>query len=209
MTKILAQEYKQLKEDAQEGFIVNLVKEDDLFLWEVALFGPPGTIYQGGYFKAHMQIPVNYPFEPPSFKFLSKMWHPNIFETGEVCISILDNEWTSALRIEKLLISIISLLNEPNSSNAANVDASRTYLLWRQGDNNLYEDMIKHEVAESRAEADKDGVVVPLTVEQYCAKHTSVEHDDLWMLIHEFNSIDSDSDLDSEDEAADEDVLDV
>ena len=49
--RALALEYKSLQDEPVEGFRVNLVSEDDMFVWEVALFGPPDTLYQGGYFK--------------------------------------------------------------------------------------------------------------------------------------------------------------
>ena len=49
--RALALEYKGLSEDPVEGFRVKLVNEEDMFVWEVALFGPPDTLYQGGYFK--------------------------------------------------------------------------------------------------------------------------------------------------------------
>ena len=55
----------------------------------MAIFGPPGTVYEGGYFKARLRFPNNYPYSPPAMKFLSQMWHPNVYENGDLCISIL------------------------------------------------------------------------------------------------------------------------
>ena len=49
--RALAMEYKSLQEEPVEGFRVKLVTDEDMFVWEVALFGPPDTLYQGGYFK--------------------------------------------------------------------------------------------------------------------------------------------------------------
>jgi ubiquitin-conjugating enzyme E2 R len=51
--------------------------------------GPPNTIYQGGYFKSIIKFPPDYPYSPPTVRFSTKMWHPNIYENGDVCISIL------------------------------------------------------------------------------------------------------------------------
>ena len=65
------------------------VDDSNIFDWQIAIFGPPGTAYAGGYFKAHIRFPGDYPFSAPSFRFLTKIWHPNIYENGEVCISIL------------------------------------------------------------------------------------------------------------------------
>ncbi|KAK7889745.1 hypothetical protein WMY93_025305 [Mugilogobius chulae] len=80
---------KSLQDEPVEGFKVTLVDESDMYNWEVAIFGPPNTHYEGGYFKARLKFPVDYPYSPPSFRFLTKMWHPNIYENGDVCISIL------------------------------------------------------------------------------------------------------------------------
>uniref|UniRef100_A0A182YM93 UBIQUITIN_CONJUGAT_2 domain-containing protein n=1 Tax=Anopheles stephensi TaxID=30069 RepID=A0A182YM93_ANOST len=52
--RALSLEYKSLQEEPVEGFRVKLLNEDNLFEWEVAIFGPPDTLYQGGYFKAYM-----------------------------------------------------------------------------------------------------------------------------------------------------------
>ncbi|GBP13931.1 Ubiquitin-conjugating enzyme E2 R2 [Eumeta japonica] len=78
--RALALEYKSLQEEPVEGFRVKLLGEDNLFEWEVAIFGPPDTLYQGGYFKAHMKFPPDYPYSPPSIRFLTKVWHPNVYE---------------------------------------------------------------------------------------------------------------------------------
>uniref|UniRef100_A0A8C4QIW3 Ubiquitin conjugating enzyme E2 R2 n=1 Tax=Eptatretus burgeri TaxID=7764 RepID=A0A8C4QIW3_EPTBU len=87
--KALLLELKGLQEEPMEGFAITLVDESDLYNWEVAIFGPPNTLYEGGYFKAQMKFPKDYPYSPPTFRFLTKMWHPNIYENGDVCISIL------------------------------------------------------------------------------------------------------------------------
>ncbi|KAK1130997.1 hypothetical protein K0M31_017300 [Melipona bicolor] len=79
--RALALEYKSLQEEPVEGFRVKLVNEDNMFEWEVAIFGPPDTLYQGGYFKAHMKFPPDYPYSPPSIRFMTKVWHPNVYET--------------------------------------------------------------------------------------------------------------------------------
>ena len=60
------------------------VDDSNIFDWQIAIFGPPGTTYGGGYFKAHIRFPGDYPFSAPSFRFLTKIWHPNIYENGEV-----------------------------------------------------------------------------------------------------------------------------
>lgn len=98
--KALQKELSDLNSSPVEGFRVNVSSQENLFIWDVAIFGPPGTLYEGGYFKvfrssltskikARLFFPNDYPYSPPSLQFLTKMFHPNIYETGEVCISIL------------------------------------------------------------------------------------------------------------------------
>uniref|UniRef100_A0A4W5QZX5 UBC core domain-containing protein n=1 Tax=Hucho hucho TaxID=62062 RepID=A0A4W5QZX5_9TELE len=81
--KALMLEMKSLQEEPVEGFRITLVDESDLYNWEVAIFGPPNTHYEGGYFKARIKFPIDYPYSPPSFRFLTKMWHPNIYEVSD------------------------------------------------------------------------------------------------------------------------------
>lgn len=183
--RALALEYKSVQEEPVEGFRVKLVNEDALFEWEVAIFGPPDTLYQGGYFKALLKFPPDYPYSPPSMRFLTKVWHPNVYENGDLCISILHppvddpqsgelpcERWNPTQNVRTILLSVISLLNEPNTFSPANVDASVMYRRWKdsKGKDAEYANIIKKQVASSRLEAEKDNVVVPLTLEDYCIK---------------------------------------
>ncbi|KIH59298.1 ubiquitin--protein ligase [Ancylostoma duodenale] len=72
-----------------EGFSAGLVNDDDIYKWEVLVIGPPDTLYEGGFFKAILDFPKDYPQKPPKMKFVSEIWHPNIDKDGHVCISIL------------------------------------------------------------------------------------------------------------------------
>ncbi|XP_055342219.1 ubiquitin-conjugating enzyme E2 R2-like [Paramacrobiotus metropolitanus] len=189
--RALMQEFQSIQKEPVEGFKVKLLREDNLFDWEVAIFGPPGTLYEGGYFKAHMKFPQDYPYSPPSIRFLSKIWHPNVYENGDLCISILhppgddphsgelpSERWNPTQNVRTILMSVISLLNEPNTSSPANVDASVMFRRYRdsQGRDNEYEQIVKNQVMQTRAEAERDGVKVPTTVEDYCVKTVFVEH---------------------------------
>jgi len=132
----LQKELKDLMKNPVEGFKVELLNENNLFEWQVYLAGPPGTLYEGGIFRAIMNFPENYPNSPPSMKFLSEFWHPNIYPDGKVCISILhtpdpmntdereEETWRPILTVESILVSVCSMLSDPNFSSPANVDAS-------------------------------------------------------------------------------------
>merc|ERR1719466_571494 len=183
--KLLAKELQNLQEQPMEGFRIALVDERNLYDWQVAIFGPPGTLYQGGYFKAIIRFPGDYPFSPPTFKFVSRMWHPNVFSNGEVCISILhppvadvtsgelpQERWNPTQNVRTILMSVISLLNEPNTSSPANMDASVMFREWREKKNTKYRDYVSRQVEVSKEEAVRDGVVVPTTVAEYCVKRS-------------------------------------
>jgi len=85
----LQKELKDLTKNPVEGFKVELVDEGSLFQWQVYIAGPPGTDYESGIFKALMGFPEDYPNSPPTMKFVSDLWHPNVYPDGKVCISIL------------------------------------------------------------------------------------------------------------------------
>ncbi|CAG0887691.1 unnamed protein product [Darwinula stevensoni] len=215
--RALALEYKGILEEPVEGFRVKLVKEENLFEWEVAIFGPPDTLYQGGYFKAHLKFPPDYPYSPPTVRFLTKVWHPNVYENGDLCISILHppgddpqsgelpcERWNPTQNVRTILLSVISLLNEPNTFSPANVDASVMYRRWRdsKGKDKEYENIIRKQVTVSRVEAEKDGVVVPLTLEDYCVKPKEKPASDSVDLA-DFYDDDYDLDDDDDDDGSD------
>ena len=117
---------------------IGLENDDNLFLWNIVFEGPEDSLYEGGYFKAQLQFPEDYPNNPPSMTFKTKMWHPNIHTDGKVCISILhppgvdqmnaqetaEERWRPILGVEAILISVISMMNDPNIESPANLDAS-------------------------------------------------------------------------------------
>lgn len=135
--KLLQNQLKQLVKEPSGYFYVCLKDESNLYEWNVYIAGPPNTVYEGGTFKAQLSFPKNYPYEPPKMKFVSQFWHPNVYENGSVCISILhppgedemsgerpEERWLPIHTPETILLSVISMLADPNCSSPANVDAS-------------------------------------------------------------------------------------
>lgn len=129
---------QDLRKNRLGGF--NIEVGDDMFQWTVWFSGPKGTLYHPGQYKAVINFPQDFPYKPPEFKILSTIWHPNVYPDGRVCISILhppgedemntletaQMRWTPIQSIDKVLLSIVSLLADPDSSDAgapANVDA--------------------------------------------------------------------------------------
>ncbi|KDN44582.1 hypothetical protein RSAG8_05347, partial [Rhizoctonia solani AG-8 WAC10335] len=136
---LLKRQLQELTKRPVEGFSAGLVDDSNLMEWEVMIIGPPDTLYEGGFFKARLSFPDNFPLYPPTMRFLTEMWHPNIYPDGKVCISILHapgedqygyeeagERWMPIHTVESILVSVISLLSSdtPNIDSPANVDAA-------------------------------------------------------------------------------------
>ena len=89
-------------------------QDDDIYHWQATLMGPTDTPYAGGLFFLDIRFPKDYPFKPPKVYFITKIYHPNINAGGGICLDILKDQWSPALTISKVLLSICSLLDEPN-----------------------------------------------------------------------------------------------
>ena len=100
---------------------------DDLFKWEATIIGPIDTVYEGGVFKLDILFPERYPFKPPKIKFRTRIYHPNINSSGGICLDILKDQWSPALTISKVLLSICSLLDEPNPDDPLMPDIAKEY----------------------------------------------------------------------------------
>lgn len=106
---------------AHRMFHIEPAREDgDLFTLKGHVYGPPGTPYQGGVFHLEMTIPPTYPFQSPTVRMTTKVWHPNIDESGHVCLDILSNRWTAAMSICTTMMSIQALLCSPNADDGLN-----------------------------------------------------------------------------------------
>ncbi|EDW93287.1 NEDD8-conjugating enzyme Ubc12 [Drosophila yakuba] len=109
----LRREISEFATDQTEGCKVEMVGEN-LFHWVATIPGPSETVYEGGLFRVEIVFPRNYPFQPPYVAFLTKTYHCNIAFSGRLCLDILSSKWSPALSVSKVLISIMSLLADPN-----------------------------------------------------------------------------------------------
>jgi|Transcript_114488 ubiquitin-conjugating enzyme E2 D/E len=100
---------------------------DDLFHWQATLMGPGDSPYEGGIFFLDISFPADYPFKPPKVKFNTKIYHPNINNNGGICLDILKDQWSPALTISKVLLSICSLLTDPNPDDPLVPEIARIY----------------------------------------------------------------------------------
>ena len=87
---------------------------EDLFHWQATLMGPADSPYSGGVYFLNIQFPADYPFKPPKVNFTTRIYHPNINSNGGICLDILKDQWSPALTTSKVLLSICSLLTDPN-----------------------------------------------------------------------------------------------
>lgn len=122
-----------------ENISAGPVSENNLLHWSAIIIGAVGTPYEGGMFKLTMVFPNNYPFVPPVVRFETKLFHPNISETGEICLDVLKYNWSPAYSISHILLSIVALLSDPNPDDPLNPDASHLY----KADKNVYNDRVR------------------------------------------------------------------
>ena len=109
----ITKELENLKADPPANCSAGPI-EDDIFHWQGTLMGPTDSPYEGGVFMMDIKFPADYPFKPPKVQFQTKVYHPNINSQGSICLDILKEQWSPALTLSKVLLSICSLLTDPN-----------------------------------------------------------------------------------------------
>merc|ERR1712129_126024 len=98
-----------------------------IMLWDAVIFGPDDSPWEGGTWELSMAFSEDYPNKAPKVKFITKMFHPNIYADGSICLDILQHNWSPIYDIAAILTSIQSLLTDPNPNSPANVEASKLY----------------------------------------------------------------------------------
>ncbi|KAI9185906.1 hypothetical protein LWI28_011802 [Acer negundo] len=112
-SKRINKELKDLQKDPPASCSAGPVA-DDMFHWQATIMGPADSPFAGGVFLVSIHFPPDYPFKPPKVAFRTKVFHPNINSNGSICLDILKEQWSPALTISKVLLSICSLLTDPN-----------------------------------------------------------------------------------------------
>jgi len=119
---------KTLQEDEPEGISASPINQDNMYLWKACIFGPMDTPWEGGIFEMRLQFKTDYPQKPPIVRFISKMYHPNIYVDGTLCLDIIQDKWSPIYTVSSILTSVQSLLTDPNPNSPANPEAARLYL---------------------------------------------------------------------------------
>ncbi|CAI5760242.1 unnamed protein product [Candida verbasci] len=221
---ILQRQFKDLT-DAKKGipsFHIEL-DDDNIFLWNIGVMVlNPDSLYHGGYFKGQMRFPQDFPFSPPSFRFTPSIYHPNVYRDGRLCISILhqggdptndepeSETWSPAQTVESVLISIISLLDDPNGNSPANIDASVEF----RKNFDEYKKKVLKEVERSKKDIPEDFIMPDSSLNAYSNSNSNLNNrldepvdEDFWYESEEEESFDEESlmdDIDDHDEEDDE-----
>ncbi|KAJ1916679.1 Ubiquitin-conjugating enzyme E2 2 [Mycoemilia scoparia] len=122
----LMRDFKRLQKDPPVG-ISGAPCADNIMKWNAVIFGPADTPFEDGTFKLVLEFEETYPTKPPNVKFVSKIYHPNVYISGDICLDILQNRWSPTYDVAAILTSIQSLLHDPNPSSPANAEAAALY----------------------------------------------------------------------------------
>lgn len=128
------QERKSWRRDHPFGFYARPVSRGDgssnLMLWETGIPGKEGTDWEGGTYKVMLEFTDEYPSKPPKCKFVPPLFHPNVYPSGTICLSILNEEegWRPAISVKQMLMGIQDLLDSPNPQSPAQSEAYNLFV---------------------------------------------------------------------------------
>lgn len=125
--KRILRELRELESSPIDNCSAGPADESDMYKWKGTIIGPSDSPYSGGLFNLEIAFPVDYPFKPPKVAFTTKVFHPNINSQGGICLDILKDQWSPALSIGKVLLSISSLLTDANPKDPLVPEIARLY----------------------------------------------------------------------------------
>lgn len=160
--KRLQADLKKIMMDPPPGVSAEL-SEDNLFEWDALICGPGDTIFEGGTFRLKIKFPQEYPKEAPQVWFFSRMFHPNVYPSGRICLDILELEekWSPVYDAAAVLCAIQSMLGDPNPDSPANGESNELFM----NDKAEYERRVRVIVEMSEDEMDQAEAGVNLNFE--------------------------------------------
>ncbi|KAK9461631.1 ubiquitin-conjugating enzyme [Lipomyces oligophaga] len=126
LPKRIIKETERLMNDPVPG-ITAVPHDDNLRYFNVTIDGPSQSPYEGGVFKLELFLPEDYPMVAPKVRFLTKIYHPNIDRLGRICLDVLKNNWSPALQIRTILLSVQALLGAPNPNDPLANDVAQQW----------------------------------------------------------------------------------
>eukprot|EP01012_Entosiphon_sulcatum_P066222 TRINITY_DN95345_c0_g1_i1.p1 TRINITY_DN95345_c0_g1~~TRINITY_DN95345_c0_g1_i1.p1 ORF type:complete len:174 (-),score=35.39 TRINITY_DN95345_c0_g1_i1:72-572(-) len=148
----LREERRAWRRDKPFGFWAHPVTNPDgtlnLMKWDAGIPGKSGTPWEGGEYRLSMDFTDDYPSKPPKCRFTPVLFHPNVYPSGTVCLSILNEEkdWKPAITIKQILVGIQELLDNPNIADPAQSDPFHLY----QNNRAEYERRVQQEALKNR-----------------------------------------------------------
>jgi len=150
--KRLMRDFRRLQNDPRNG-VDGAPMDNNIMAWQAVIFGPDDTPWEGGTFQLLLEFTEDYPNKPPAVKFITKMFHPNIYADGKICLDILGTQWSPIYDVAAVLTSIQSLLSDPNPASPANAEASQLF----ERDRRDYNRRVREVVEQSWLEGDDAG----------------------------------------------------
>ncbi|KAK4164121.1 ubiquitin-conjugating enzyme E2 4 [Cladorrhinum sp. PSN259] len=123
---------RQVNHDVPSNLLPVRIMDDALSLLEAAIVGPEGTPYEMGIFRLQIYIPDRYPLCPPTIRFVTPIYHPNVDENGNILLSIFEYDWNPVHGVLSLLMSILLVLGSP-IVDYPRTEAARQYRADREG----------------------------------------------------------------------------
>ena len=120
-------EMKKIAKVSNEGITGGPIDVSNIYEWQASITGPENTPYAGGTFKLSVSFPTTYPFKPPTVKFITPVYHPNINTNGDICFAMLKDDWAPALNINHILKGLQELLKNPNAASPQRADVAEEY----------------------------------------------------------------------------------
>jgi len=141
LLKRLNNELTNLLKNELDGFV--LTNYENIMIWKGYIEGPPNTPFEKGKFYIQFTFDEDYPFKPPSVKFLQSIFHPNIYRDGKICVDILETQnWAPSTQVSTIVLSLRSLFMDPNPMSPANRDAAKLFL----ENKDLYNKKVKDQI---------------------------------------------------------------